>query len=483
MMFSTPIALSLSLLQGCVPPEVGINDTRIVGTIQIPPETWEEVSNGTNGIPSGGEALEPLFVGYRIITGTLDGFGVDENGQVTSDADQDHYALVSQVARNADAPDGQFSIEVTVDDPAAMARLRIYNLDVTIGPQNIPTEEYSGDFMGTTSVSLDLESDINYAIGIDGLEGTAETGYTMVMLGQHPDNENILVGAYTEDDPSNRGHLVAGTNAKSFELKDDYVFEAWYEMLFVRIYEVYDTADDILDENVKSGFIYAGNWPVLNNSLPAGTWHTGTPIPIDFTKTGDSELHGTPPYEDTGLDPDDPSVPLIRDVPTYPTIQVEDPVMIDEFAPVVVGFDIYEIEPNDTDVAYYFEEKDLAQDLGSLSGPGFVDIVSGAIIYDSEDQGWSGENDTFKFQVPESSAINFTMSWGSSGTDLDILMLDAEGNIVDYGYYGFPEVPVYGTSVLYEPGMDYYIAILLWSTPDPLGTSYPWELTLEQLAP
>ena len=51
-------------------------------------------------------------------------------------------------------------------------------------------------------------------------------------------------------------------------------------MLFVRIYEVYDTADDILDENVKSGFIYAGNWPVLNNSLPAGTWHTGTPIPI-----------------------------------------------------------------------------------------------------------------------------------------------------------------------------------------------------------
>ena len=206
---------------------------------------------------------------------------------------------------------------------------------------------------------------------------------------------------------------------------------------------------------------------MLNNSLPAGTWHTGTPIPIDFTKTGDSELHGTPPYEDTGLDPDDPSVPLIRDVPTYPTIQVEDPVMIDEFAPVVVGFDIYEIEPNDTDVAYYFEEKDLAQDLGSLSGPGFVDIVSGAIIYDSEDQGWSGENDTFKFQVPESSAINFTMSWGSSGTDLDILMLDAEGNIVDYGYYGFPEVPVYGTSVLYEPGMDYYIACLLYTSPSP----------------
>ena len=100
MMFSTPIALTLSLLQGCVPPEVGINDTRIVGTIQIPPETWEEGSNGTNGIPSGGEALEPLFVGYRIITGSLDGFGIDDRLRCRSPAHtEDEIRLCAVPAR------------------------------------------------------------------------------------------------------------------------------------------------------------------------------------------------------------------------------------------------------------------------------------------------------------------------------------------------------------------------------------------------
>ena len=77
--------------------------------------------------------------------------------------------------------------------------------------------------------------------------------------------------------------------------------------------------------------------------------------------------------------------------------------------------------------------------------------------------------------------LNFKLAWADSNVDMDIVLVDSEGNLLDQGYYGFPEIPEVGTEVL-QPGQDYYIAVLLWIGTGVDGDALTYELSMEQVS-
>ncbi len=471
----------LTALVSCTIPERGIDNTRIVGTLRIEPATYEETSDQANDLVQAALNTGELFYGYLQFTGTLTDLRTDPtSGAPIGDAD--YWMLISPVARGADNP---LAVDVTLSDSTALARIRVFNLDETSGPLNEPTLVYEEDFSGWTLAEFEAEPDVRYAFGIIGIDGAAPVDYTAFAFGQHPDEANVLVGAYTGADAEDRGSLLAGTNAKPW-VQDGLAFETWYEMLLVR--EFHSDEDghvEVLDENVKQAWIYAGTWANLSQTLPAGTWYSKRPVLVDLTGPKQPELHGTPPKgfgDDPGDKGDDPAEPLIKDTPRFDTVHVDTPVVLDKIAPAMIGqvWDEATTEPNDTDIGDAFDNPDGAYDLGVLSGPGFVDIIENGSLTDNGYNYWTGDNDTFKFQVPEPLFLNFTLSWDDPAHDLDIVLVDAEGNLLDQGYYGFPEIPEVGTEIL-QPGQDYYLGVLLWIGTGNEGDTIGYELSLEQL--
>ena len=209
-----------------------------------------------------------------------------------------------------------------------------------------------------------------------------------------------------------------------------------------------------VDERVTDGFVFAGDWPSLNAGLPAGTWYSEFAIPVTF------------PAEEV-----------------VTTVTLANPVVLDSFAPLVIGFEVDEVEPNDSTADSSVPSLDLEsteiQDIGTLSGPGFVDIIRGAVTYEGNADSWDADVDTFKFQVPEPTTLLFTLDWAEAA-DIDILIMDADNEVLGLGYFNQPETNEYPDS-LYSPGQDYFIGIMIWAAPDDPGTSYAWELGLEQL--
>lgn len=480
--------LLLSLIS-CIVPEKGIDNTRLVGTLRIEPSHVDESSDTANDGIQSPFAMDPLHFGYRTFTGTLLTSTADETtGEATGDVD--HWLLVTPNDRTGDAP---LAVDITLADVDARARVRVYNLDETTGVLNEPTLVHEEEFTQWALVEFEAEADVNYSFGIYGLEGPDDLTYDCFALGRHPDEARVLVGAYENDDPEDRGALLAGTNAKEWTTAEGLAFETWYEMLLVRKYQTPDSGEVVIDENVKQAYVYAGTWANLSQGLPAGTFYSRKPVLVDLTKKADPELHGTPPETveeapgDTGApsggkEEDNPAEPLIKDTPRYPTVTVDEPVAINTIADAVIGqvWDEATTEPNDTDIGDSFQDPSGAFDLGMLSGPGFVDVIDNASLEDNGTNEWSGDNDTFKFQVPAPTRLNFTLSWADPAIDFDVLVVDAEGNVIDLGYYGFPEIPYYGTEVL-QPGQDYYIAALLWIGTGNAGDQIPYDLTLEQL--
>lgn len=519
-MYTLPLVLTLL---ACLRPEEGIDRTRVLGTIRVDPTVVDESNESTNADPFTAIALDELQFGYRVHRGTLTDFGT-ATGAPSANADTDCWQLVSGANRGQSAPNGQFGwvpddeanppVDIDISVSGGTARVTVYNLeeieveaedrngDNILNPGEdkngngvldpaIPSTVATTDVSGWDLLTLSMPAKVEHALCIAGLEGSAPSEYTLTVSGRHPDRAKLLVGIYANGDPTDRGALLGGTNAQAFESVDRWSFVARYEMLFVREFET-DTDGEVvvLDEDVNAGFVYAGNWANLSQKLPAGTWYSSQPVAVDFTQVGDPEPWGV--YTDTLVDDtggtedtavEDPAEDLPPRSPTYPTLHVDEQVVVDAIAPIVVGFDVSEIEPNDVPSIDPSVEGDLAQDLGILSGPGFVDIVEGACDFGAGDgYGYWGayatDTDFFKFQVPERLELAFTLSWDDSAVDLDVIVMDSAGTQLDQGYYGFPEVNENAPLIL-EPGQDYFIAALPWSSPsaDPV----PYELRLEQL--
>lgn len=479
-MLTAPFALFLA---SCLVPERDIDRTRIVGTLRIDPVELEETSELANNLPAAPIETDPLHYGYRIFNGTLLEFGYDEeNDEFTGDAD--HWLITTPVPREGDNP---ITVDITLADGSAEAVVRVLNLNEPQPLTNEPTVIVEETFTSWTEISFEALPEISYSVGIYGVSGEPNTTYRAFTLGQHPDDAGILVGAYQNEKATERGSLLGGTNAKTWEANADLAFESWYEMLFIRDFATDEDGDvEVLDENVKEAWVYAGTWANLSQPLPAGTWYSKSPVFARIADAGAPQTPGTPPADpdEKGDDTDEPvAEPLIRDIPAYPTLVIEEPLVIDRIAPVVIGqeWDEATTEPNDTDISEEFVDKDLAYDLGVLSGAGFVDKIYNGSVTDNGYNYWTGDNDTFKFQVPEPVLLNFNLKWSDSEHDLDVILTDSEGNTIDQGFYGFPEIPEVGTEVL-QPGQDYYIAVLLWIGTGVDGDALTYELSMEQVS-
>lgn len=491
----TLIAIALlAPVAGCLAPEEGVDDTRIRGTVVVPAVSYAEDRERLNGEVDNAEELPTIAYGNTVLTGVVNAWGWDEEaGEVTEDADQDWYVVTT------DYSGGTLTLTISVDDPDASYQILLRNLDVIDGagqaaaPLIFAGGIYTGDAFPLQLVidentdTDDLEPDdgettfngvekgVRYGLHVAGVDGSGEAGYTAVIAGQHPDDAGVKAGAFMPaegggaPDITDKGNPVAGGTVTGFELQEDHSYVGAYEMYLVRevikteVEDPEDTADGmatevLVDEALTEAYIYAVDAATLN-ALPAGTWFNSEPAQVDLT--------ATPATDEEGLE--------------YLTA---DAVTLDDFSPLVIGWEMDETEPNDVpvDLSLNLDLSDpsLAQDIGLLSGPGFVDFLRGTSPFETDEPGFLHDVDAFKFQVPTTQEIFFTLDWDDDGADIDIAMVDGDGAFYDHGATANkPETNAWGGAIL-EPEVDYFFVVLGYSAA--AGSEVSYQLMLEQVA-
>ena len=154
----------------------------------------------------------------------------------------------------------------------------------------------------------------------------------------------------------------------------------------------------------------------------------------------------------------------------------------DARAPVVIGLELVEIEPNEGFVDVGTFELDVTnatpQDLGMLSGPGFVDFLTGEIFIFDDATGFVHDSDTFTFTVPASELLYFELGWDGDA-DIDVIFFDSEGVALDWAA-SLENPEVSGGYWEFVPDETYYLSVLGYAgTAD---VANPWELKMEHIA-
>jgi hypothetical protein len=462
---STALPLILAL-SACLSPEGGLNHSLIQGVVRVEPIVVEETF-GLNDQPHLAQRMGALAYTPLAVVGGISDWGHDADAdEVTGDIDW--YAFTPAL----EADPGGFVLRFETLPADWVVRVEVYEQDEA----EVFQPMYAEDVFGTGEEPFEYQlewamvPEQTYAFVIGGLDGTEATPYELGFLGAHPDTRNITVGAYRSADPSSR-KPVGGAKVAPFELLEDWAWEGAFEIdgINVVITEPHpmldvtspdfwhlvgvdeDSTVTRVDENIARAYLMAGDWAGINGSLPAGTWYTSEVIRI------------TVPCGDLVL---------------------AEPLLLDAFAPLVIGEEVDEVEPNDLPVDIDMGTIDIsdpgpAQDLGVLSGPGVVDIVRGQLDFIDDQPSWDHDVDGFTFQVPEMSYILFTLYWDNESFDLDFLISDDTGETLDLGYFNFPETSEYQPT--YEPGTTYYLAIIGYLG-DPAAPS-AYELRMEQAAP
>jgi len=480
------ILTSLVFVVSCSRPEEPLDNTRVRGTVRIDAVHIDESAQAEleNRNWDGGSVLETINFVPNIIDGTLEGFDVTAEGEPGPSADHDWWLFNSPFYMAEAYADGNprpdptepAVFTITLDDATAVARVEIANTDELEGAQNRPTVVMAADITGSGEMTFDVQANVNYGIHIAGLEGPGDVGYSIAMPSQHPDEANILVGAYETDDVFARGNPVAGTNAGPFEEVSPGTWEASYEMLLVRGVETTIENEGELNqknttkvnEKIKEAWIYAGNFPNLGPNLSAGTWYSGTAVHVDIA--------GAKP-EQLGKDEEpEPGAEI------GPVATVDEVAVIDSVAPLVIGQEFDEVEPNNVGMTGYgldLSTIDQATDAGTLSGPGFVDVFRGTNDITSSDSAWTHDMDTWSFMVPEPSWLYFKLDWDDDAADIDAPVFDSTGAWVD-GPASGAKPDVDGGYWLFEPGEVYYLTVLGYVGTE--GSAPAYELFVEQTA-
>ena len=160
------------------------------------------------------------------------------------------------------------------------------------------------------------------------------------------------------------------------------------------------------------------------------------------------------------------------------------PLVLDEYISAVVGFTYEEQEPNELSVDADGEwitpvDPAEANDLGVLSGPGFVDIITGSTSFYSADYGYIHDDDAFVFELPSTLQVNFVLGW-EGDADIDVYLIDEEAEIWEYGAsYDNPELG--GGYYDLKPSKKYFLSVLGYLGPD--GEDVPYELKIETSEP
>jgi hypothetical protein len=525
--------LFLLALAACVKPEEGIDRTSITGTVKVLPRSLGEgPANENQGTA---QDVGDLHYGWTVISGDIDKFGLrgddiaplaDEEwylfttstgGDVVFDitigappappmpVDTDTGAADTDTGAPADTDTGVPDTDTGVPDtdtdvpdtdtgvpdtdtgvpdtdtggdtgadtgapPGPTLRIEIVDLAV-LDENDKPTPVLGAD---GEPVSIDLEAGEyelvvplaargEYAIRIGGVY-TDDTGaplaYHLQVQAAHPDDADIKVGAYASGDAFELGYPLAGASVGPFEQMDDLSYEGSYEIqggLRSVVSEDLTPEDDdpttenTVTEKVTEVFLFAGDWLTLNSGLRAGTWYSSVPASVTI---GSADAY------------------------------TAEPLVLDANAPAQIGQELVEAEPNDVacDITTGFcdtSDPTKFQDLGTLSTPGFIDVLTGALTFSSTDPDWVHDIDGFRFKVPAVSQLYFTLDWPGAEVDLDILVLSAEETL-DFGYYNHPETNYYGTGEL-QPDTEYYLAVIGYLGDPAVETDY--ELRLELGAP
>jgi len=437
-------ALWMALLVGCVAPEQGIDRSVITGTVRIEAVHVNE-TGGVNNASTQAQSLAAVGVAILQVSGTLDGFAFGLDGTTPGSPDPDWYALkVEQAATVA------LDLDLAAAEGATVT-LRLVDLDSASGgrpPTELDTTELSAP---TASWELSLEPGKRYGLVVRGQQGEGAADYTMRLSAGSPDDLGVLVGAFTGATMAERGALVGGGAVGAFTLGEDLAWEGSYLLRGVREVVTESNTDGssttTVNEAVPTVYLFAGTWPNLD-TLPAGTWYSGTPAEV---RLGSGSMAAAP-------------------------------LVLDTIAPLVIGLEIDEVEPNDgvvnTDAFVLDVAGATPQDVGELSGDGFVDIFRGAITFTADAGFEANDGDIFQFTVPHPMTAFFNLDWDLDGSDLDVVIFDAEGTALDWAASSArPEVDGGYSELL--PGETYYLGVLGYE--GPVGGVATYELTLEEL--
>ena len=380
--------------------------------------------------------------------------------------------------------------------------------------------------LGSISTSLDVVDGATYGLEVVAVDSTEyETGsalaYSFAFGALTPEDDQFLVGAYLSQDVTDRGNPLAG--ASVYDLQWDEVERAWvgkFEMLHVKsvvtedvncaietdydcsaadcgcaasydddasecvqdpaceeecTWEIETTETEVCEEehtvteSEPQVWLMGGTWPTLNSSIPSGSLYSTEAVQV---ATGD----GTEQVGDWG----DTAAPEPEEVDTadtagpepVPVPRGEIVVVIDALQPKVIGWEYTEEEPNDVGLT---EDDELDWDnvatyanmLPVASGPGFVDIVHGVVVYDTDDPDYSGDNDVFGLTVAEEMNMSCTFTYSSDMDNLDMYLLDSSGGVLVAAWnFGDVNPEAFTTEAVgftLVPGEEYYIVLFGWT--------------------
>ena len=515
---------SLTLLAvACYAPETGIDQTTLVGTVELPPaaEALEEDTDGTESardtydtaqeielnwrwqnvggqirqFPPGLEDVDwysfsPLADGaftvvfeygeeYSLMPGGSPGGAKEDTGQEDTGAAGDTDKVPNKDTGDKptdDTGDTSGDTSDTAGDSAdtGFSELEVYAVYVhdlsELDADGNPTEIAGGltdGSAGIFEIPLDeVTAGGSYAVSVamvlndNGSYGKYEVWFSS----SDPTDSGIKLGAYADaSDYANRGDPVSGAAVNNWVFDaDSRTWSGTYEMLYFKSVtsdtgmNSYGEVVDVHEVTEGAGTVYlvGGTFSSLNQGLPAGTLHNGTPIEVVLK--ADKE-------------------------------NTADTVVIDTIAPKEIGWETAEEEPNDVaiDENTYNLSGDLAdaQALPVGSGVPFVDVITGTMSLTIDDPYWTDDQDVYALTVSESANATFALAMPTD-VDFDLHLYDFEGTYIAVGWGEANSNPEFINTELWgvtlEPDTTYYIAVHPW---EGAAGDHEYQIEIEWIAP